>query len=146
MYTKQYFYPGQKQRFSDIQNIQKACPDRSLPKSKTESQCQEDDESNISYKHQLQQLSILCQGELSIKLAHLPPSLKRHASLKVSLTSFLSLENQSLMHYNWVKRHVSGEQEDSGEKKKNRLQGFPVFFPQKIRFLIFEEAGDAPSP
>lgn len=127
-----------------MQIIQKAYPDRALPKSKTASQCQED-ESNISHMHCLHQISILCQVELSI---HLPPSLKRHASLKVSLTSSHPLENKSLIHHNWIIKEVSlgktVEQRGAGYKHGENLR-LPMTVPCKTRSLIFEEVGEAPN-
>lgn len=89
-----------------MQIIQKPCPDRALPKSRTVSQSQGEDESNISHMHRLQQISILRQVELSIQAGSFTTVTQATSKSQGLIDIFPPPENKSVIHHKWIIKGV----------------------------------------
>lgn len=89
-----------------MQIIQKPCPDRALPKSKTVSQSQGEDESNISHMHRFQQISVPRQVELSIPAGSFTTVTQETSKSQGLIDIFPPPENKSLIHHKWIIKGV----------------------------------------
>lgn len=86
--------------------------------------------------------ALYAEWSSAFKPVHLPPSLRRHPSLKVLLTSSRSLEKNSLVHYNRILKGVFLEKEKMMAKRGKDCTheenlNLPHDFPCKTRSLIF---------